>query len=128
MNEELQKKLVEIINGAQKVGKEAFIFTKEQVPDVIQQLLMWKFAQSLTVIIFSLIVFEFGRRVFFWASRAITKEKYGGEEYHFLGGFFAVVVMGASIVVIFSSTQNALQIWIAPKVYLLEYAAQLISK
>lgn len=126
MNEELQKKLVELINGAQAAGTEAFLFTKEQVPDVIQQLLRWKFAEAVILVLISLAVVVFC----IYAGRLAWKadgEKYMDDGHCFVFSVSAIVGSILSFIGMLN-LMTAVQIWLAPKVYLLEYAASLIKK
>lgn len=126
MNEELQKKLVELINGAQKAGTEAFLFTKEQVPDVIQQLLRWKFAEALSVAAFCLALITLCFWVARWAWEAEGKSYM--DEGHAFCFMLSLLTSLISIIFLWVNALTALQIYIAPKVYLLEYAATLIKK
>lgn len=42
MNEELKKALLDLASGVKEVGTQAILFGKEQIPDVLQQLVTYK--------------------------------------------------------------------------------------
>lgn len=122
----LEEKLVEVINQAQKAGAEAFIFTKEQVPDVINQLLIWKFWDNLTQSFIGLVLLCASFYGFFFGIREEKRDRYSDI------GFPIIIISGIvgalSFVVFLCGLLTALKIYLAPKVYLLEYAASLINK
>lgn len=129
MNEELQKKLVELINGAQKAGTEAFLFTKEQVPDVIQQLLVWKLTQGLLQGILGLIALTLvGVFLFKIWFPDVKKDFEGNPGIQIGGGVAALVISIFGFVGAIEGFSVALKIWLAPKIFLIEYAATLIKK
>lgn len=149
MNEQLQAALAEILGKANAGIDAGASFLQAQLPDVIQQLLMWKLAQAAlgsTFLVVAFITAIVGGR---WAVRIITEylrgealwlghsgelERKGQEMVIRYGPRFWVawptlmVSAIAVIVAVFEAPKNigtALQIWLAPKVYLIEYAASL---
>lgn len=100
MTEELQKALTEILNGV-LTAKD---FMLAELPEVVQQLLLWKTVISLVWFsLFMLIAI---------AMSCYTKK--------FFQRLEATIVFIVSI-----SHYEWLQIWLAPKVYLIEYVASL---
>ena len=136
MNEQLQQALAQVIEKATDGVQSGVSFLSAELPDVIHQLLMWKMVESLIWCVVG-IFFTVG------AIRLIAKNSGRGKEddrkykatlTHDERGDIApwspiLIVPLLTIVVIASSTINItwLQILIAPKVYLIEYAASLVK-
>lgn len=117
----LEEKLVEVINQAQKAGAEAFLFTKEQAPDIINQLLIWNFWRGILVGLFCFIILSLMAAVYVFDLKRNNYRTDGFGEFVFLMlGFFPTLVGICNI-------GSAIKIYLAPKVYLLEYAANLIK-
>ena len=125
MNEELlNSALLELIEGIRQTKD----FAIEQAPDVIQQMLVWEFTHNLIWFIVGLVFLSVP--ILFLATcqrvRAKIEEDRSLREFHACGGtvisgaflFFAAITMNSNL--------GWLQIWLAPKVYILEYAANLI--
>lgn len=130
MNEELKAQAItalkEIIESAVQVKD----FAIEQAPSVIQELLRWKMTESLLITGFVIFIITI-----FGLISYKTYQKHG-----FLNSC-KDDVSGAGALVLFSGVAGAilgvssflvsdfvwLQILIAPKVYLIEYASQLIK-
>jgi hypothetical protein len=125
MNEELQQALAELINKSVSVGESAIAFTQEQLPEVIQQLLIWKGASSAlaTAAWFTVAIF-----VASTPSKLIAidwDDHKNGTQQAF--GVARGIVAGATglMLAIACRMPEWIQIWLAPKVYLIEYAASL---
>jgi Na+-transporting NADH:ubiquinone oxidoreductase subunit NqrE len=118
MSDKLESVLVDAIQKTQAGIGEAVDFAITQAPDVIQQLLLWKTIQSLAIFIpLVLIALAF----LGWIVWAVKKEKDYSEGYAFLTmGFFVFSALACNQL-------TWLKIWIAPKLYLVEYAASLVK-
>ena len=139
MNEQLQKSLADILTKATSGVEAGVTFLSAEVPDVIHQLLMWKLAEALigtafAVIILVSLVWGFikysgvgtqlkdsgGRKI------TLTHDAYGNLSpytiFTYGGGLFA---MSIATVCTYEGLLEALKIYIAPKAYLIEYAALL---
>lgn len=117
MNEQLQNALADILIKATETAEKAGEFVLTELPDVVQQLLWWKFAES---VLLTLIGFAVLPAVFF------VRRKYS-EDSSFDEVFFWIVAsMPCVVAVILIFHLGWLQILIAPKVYLIEYAAELV--
>jgi len=126
MNTDLENTANEALKAIISTTTEAKDFILSELPDVIQQLLMWKMAESivhniipLTVII---IVTTNGYKCFIWCHKNNWAEKCFS---WFMPSLLFFVV--GFIVSLIAINLVWLQIWVAPKVYLLEYAANLIK-
>ena len=150
MNEELQKALGALLNKANNGIETAGEFLASELPDVIQQLLMWHGVLNLSKAIAAVLILFF---IMFCARKVIKRfpkkppEKDGSENWAYditrypsvgdsvsLSGLgFAVGVTLLMLATVLFSISLALfnvewlQIWIAPKVWLIEYAAKLAN-
>ena len=123
-NELLNQVLAENIEKASNGVGQAIDFTMEQAPEVVSQVLMWnlaysgiKFAASMLLVI--IVIFLIKLHI-----KAIKESKYADEasdhpEILFWGFSFLPVS------VLFN--MEWLKIYIAPKVWLIEYAASLVK-
>lgn len=155
MNEELQQALVEFIGSFTATLGQTKGFVLEQAPEVIQQLLVWRGVLSLACFVAGLVFLISAPLLFGAAVRikdakaAEAKEAYAkGEAWTRFGGrpeisttsweYDSAVGYGGAIpsVLVLVSILSCilgvcllslewLQIWLAPKVYLIEYAAGL---
>ncbi len=100
-------------------------FLIAQIPDVLHQLLVWKFTSSLLVFLIGV-----GLLVLLYPIvKTLKKEMEKGYEASegLCAGLFVIGTLSFCIgVLIISLSTEWLQIWIAPKVYLLEYARRLV--
>lgn len=112
-----------------KEGKE---FAQAQAPDIAKQIVAWGFAQAVTWCIidlsFLLAFFWLGRR--FW-SMLIDAFEHDKEIPgvpltigYAIGGIAAIPFL----ISFWSSVLDAVQVAVAPKVYLIEYLTQLVKK
>lgn len=123
----LQSAMVDIIGQATSGVKAGVAFLQQEIPDVIRQLLIWKAASALVWATFSLLVALSCIPVTSWARKYHKTYKVNDFPGHvFIAGFslFASAIGAARFVV---NGLEALQIYIAPKVWLIEYAASLVK-
>lgn len=128
----LEQALIKSIDGIQKTGTELVEALYQQAPEVVEQLLLWHGIESLIQCIAAILV---------WAIPLITIKS----SYYFYQKFqvadwedpvpfwgLAILCNAAAFVVTvgeFYTHINIkwLKIWLAPKVYLLEYLADLVK-
>ena len=123
MNEQLQAALADLLDKANSGIDAGATFLQAQLPDVIQQLLVWKLVASglsclLSVSMLISISYGYYR---------LVKWDIGGGAYDkgfasFMAGWIAAAGIGGAWVLF---SLDWLQIIIAPKIYLIEYAASL---
>jgi hypothetical protein len=160
----LDAALATMIDASVRNAGDAISWTKEQIPDVIQQLLMWRAISSAIWFVAGVLLFvlaiaavrhnlkvlglqardineskkeharlrdewigetDASRSEAAWQAYYAHTQKYGDPDY--IGGNIVAavsVLAGSSLV---SCNTDWLQIWIAPKVYLIEYAASLVK-
>lgn len=138
MNEELQKAVSDMLSSAIDGIGNAADFLSAEIPLYVQELLLWK-------AVFSFMGFMLGvmglvllgiltRRFLKWGLQEIQVDSYGGKKtvttFYQKDGLATLGIVGLAIFSIFSiifffANFDWLQIWLAPRVYLVEYAASL---
>lgn len=120
MNEQLQKALVEILESVLS----AKVFLTAELPDVISQLLVWNMSMSILETVLGIFIL--------WTIYFATKKYANNWDKIYqkdldativLMGIYDIVMGVAGFCLLFNL--KWLQIWLAPKIYLLEYAANL---
>ena len=133
MNEELQKALAELLGKASSGIDTASNFLVSELPDVIQQLLMWHGVYSFILFLFATVFIPTGIAFIFKAFSGKDKEghwAYTKAPYDpmSINGVLVLLLSVVILVVGFVMLNfKWLMIWIAPKVWLLEYAARLTN-
>lgn len=122
MDQELQKALASILNKSVGAIETGAHFLQAQLPDVIHQLLMWKATQSaILFFVWVTLASVLTVHTIKWVRDEECRDDWGPA----LG--FPMTV--ASILWFFAAaTMDWLMILVAPKIYLIEYAARLASK
>jgi hypothetical protein len=126
----MEQAVADIINKAVVGLDKSIDFMSAQLPDVIQQLLWWKFAESFILFLCGFLVLGLIALMHYSFYKYVKKNNLNGDH-----GVWPLWVIGGSLVTlfgvafIFTECFNFtwLQIWIAPKIYLIEYAAHLIG-
>ena len=128
MNEQLQQALASIL-GKTMQGVEAGVsFLSTEIPDVIHQLLVWKMYYAgleSIALIFGLIAFyKFCK--FYEKTEGDFFKEYGTATppaiiIFIVGGIYSLL----SCAQLFLNIATMFKIWLAPKIYLIEYAASL---
>lgn len=121
MNEQLQTALAEMLGKANSGIDAGATFLQAQLPDVIHQLLVWK--ATVSIIWFSLAVIALlGGLVLLykwcWSSDSLDSDD---------KAFMTMIcsIPGLIISIVIAENLEWLQILIAPKIYLIEYAVSL---
>lgn len=118
----MEELLLETLKNLITSATAAANFTAEQLPDVVQQLLIYKAVSSvMTQLIAFLVLYFVGIRSIQYAFDDNANDDFTIPAF-LVGGIVCIL----SLLVIFLNT-GWLQIWLAPKVYLIEYAARLIK-
>lgn len=124
----LEGALVDIIQQVSGGVKQGVDFLQAEIPDVVKQLLMWKFAEAVVWAIGSLVLSLQLIPVGIWAVK--YHQKYYGDydvPGHIFASVLSLVVSGIAVGQLFTHALEALKIYIAPKVWLIEYAASLVK-
>lgn len=125
MNETVNQILTKLIESVTSVQN----FVLEQAPDVIQQLLAWNFYSGLIwgtigILTSLVLVCVFFKKYLPWTDTLNYVDKTPGLIF---GAFIFGLFLTISALVGICSLTEALKIYIAPKLWLIEYAAQLIK-
>lgn len=125
MNEQANKILVDLLQKASNGIDTAVSFSQAQLPDIIQQLMVWR-AAAYGLRIFTMLLF-FIACVFLFKKSLKWHESYDKEHLGFFGIVFTVLIGLFLVFGILENIGNALQLWLAPKVWLIEYASELVK-
>ena len=125
---ETDQQLAEILKKGLEAAEKTGNFVVEQAPDLIQQLIVWKTCEYIFLIIIS-IAFMFS--LYKWHKSAMKRyDDFDGfyiKTEFFIYCIYAIVVILIFGIGLFQSFFNLLQILLAPKIWLIEYAANLIK-
>ena len=135
MNEQLQLAVSTLIQTSLNAIDKGTTFLSNQIPEVIQQLLLWKaiasfieFSSGIFIIggIFAWLIYQYK----YWTTT--IESKWGEKKVRFLSetGPFSLLNIFLIFPLLYgSSCINLiwLQIWIAPKLYLIEYAKDFLK-
>lgn len=123
--------LVEALKSFVAELKEGAEWAKVQIPEVVHQLVMWRIAQDIALIvvfpIFVLIFFSLGFPI---RNRSKTLKSYDTDLSEFFGTTFIIIgaiATIASVAALFIAGLDLLELIFAPKIWLLEYTANLIA-
>ena len=129
MNEQLQTALADLIAVATRGANESVDFLRAELPDVVQQLLMWKAVSSALglgfVVALAIVAFVLFRRGF--RMLETIPAEYDDSPRFWTRTWLIVgsVICGLILAVRLLNSFAWLKILIAPKLYLIEYAARL---
>lgn len=125
MNDELKEKakevLIQMINDLQHVRD----FTLEQAPEVIEQLLRWKMTEAFLIMSFSLAAAVCVLYTGFSYAQKLAKEEYPDDFVVNTACIITIVLALLPFSFFCTNFKVWLQITMAPKIWLLEYAANL---
>lgn len=122
VKEQAQEFLQKAIDAATSTGD----FIVGQIPDVVQQILTWNLVQAIIICVITAIVFFF---LFQYGKRVNAKGRGEHDDDKRIAGM--VVMIASSFISFFVFTCNmmkAVQIYVAPKLWLLEYAVGLLKR
>lgn len=131
MNEQLQAKLVEILSQIQTAVKAAGDFALEQLPDVVQQFVMYGRANYTFFI--SLAVILMIVSLFLIIKKAIYGKQVGQ---HYLNSWSdnrqasmvsGIVIGFIGLIMLFTDIGNFFMVWFAPKIWLIKEIAVLLK-
>lgn len=135
MDDKANKILADLLQKASDGIDSAVVFSQAQIPDVVHQLLFWNAVSSALL---QLLGISMVAVAFLALSHAMRCRKRGDEWTRFMPGssstsiaydlcFPAFIVSSGLGAIIAICSFDWLKIWLAPKLYLLEYAASLIK-
>lgn len=125
----LQQTLLEVIQKAQNKIDNGVSLASQQLPDVVEQLLRWSLYRSiLTILICGLLFIG----LYIWYKK-LPRDDGKLDVYHHDGliqTFYitAFILTALNLICIIDAFYNILQILITPKVWLIEYVANLFKR
>ena len=135
----MQNALVDIIQKASSGIDAPVSFLSSEIPDVIGQLLLWNITASSVGMALSAIVVAISVSMTVWMMKLYGRGRdtgnpnwvHDGEKYNPLRErvipvscvLFIAIVIGSIVFV--GNLMEVLKIWLAPKIWLIEYAASL---
>lgn len=125
LKEKGSEMLVKMIDFSIQSMSDVVDFGKQQIPQVIHELLMWKATSASVWMAVGVILLILGWITFKAINRTVAKT--GDEDAYVLHlATGALIVVGGLFFI--PNLLELLQILVAPKVYLIEYSADLIKK
>lgn len=133
MSEKLDNAIANLIEKATNGADAAADFLNAEIPGYIQELLTWYMTYSLILCVIGVIYlvawvnidYRVGRRC--WAEMQKSSSYCARDDFNFyyvfLGSLARVILLGIPLVA--TLNLNWLQIWMSPKVWLVEYASKL---
>lgn len=127
MNEQAQKILTDLLQKASNGIDSAVSFSQAQIPDVIHQLLVWNFATSAIFCILGFLLFVGAQFAAWKVFKYLRKEWQGDELWEHPEIMFLAMAYVSTFSPLCMLSLDWLKIWLAPKLYLIEYAASLVK-
>lgn len=126
MNETLQKAVAVMIEKAISGIDTATNFLAAEIPDVIHQLLVWHIVKGGVLAIMSAVAITTIIMLMVKLYNKVERDR-GDHFVTFMVSVPAIGVITAFLCIGVPASLQVLQIWIAPKVWLIEYAAELVK-
>jgi len=129
MDEQLKQLLIEAAKKTESGIDKSIDFIRQQAPDIIHQLLVWRFTISLLFCILGAGIVSGGIILGVKAFRFACKHEKtcdGWDDKAFFTGMPAFIITAFGCAIFFSNF-DWLQILVAPKIYLIEYATHLLA-
>lgn len=125
MNDELQKQIAAILKQALEAAQHGGQWLAGQIPDVLHQLLLWNIAIG-AICLIGLLLVVVGDILIWRKAFAYEASEHGDGNGVFAAGV-ATVVLLIPLLIFASNTLDGLKALVAPKLFLLEYAAHLVK-
>ena len=137
MNEQLQQALIAIINKTMSGVDAGVSFLSAEIPEVIHQLLIWKMVESLLGFIAGVLLIIGTIWFVYKHTRQVKVGEYsikptfifdsGGDVHPGIIGVVTAALCTLGFGFAGLTNLTWLQIWLAPKLFLVEYAASLVK-
>lgn len=130
MNEQLQTSLAEILEKVTTGATTASNFLMEETPEVVRELLLWYGVKNFIYFVFALLIllvwFLYEKWLLGWCKANLGAD---GEQWFGFYGLLGSLPRFAMLIASLSFFFNIewLQIWLAPKIWLIEYTAKLVQ-
>lgn len=124
MTNEIENQLAAILTDVAGAAGEAKDFLVAEIPDVAQQVLLWYGTYNFLQFIFSILIWVSIIFYWKWLNKATLKSSDVEEFFTVAGGIGSLFFITLSVFLI---NLTWLKIWIAPKLFLIEYAGTLVK-
>ena len=129
MNTETDKQIAEILKKGLEVAEKSGNFVIEQAPDLVKQLITYKTVETSIYVLIEITLMYLIFRYFKYLYKKNNENSsfISENSFHVIG---IIISFMASIFFFFAfitDISNLIQLIFAPKIYLLEYIAQLLS-
>jgi len=125
LKEKGSEMLIKMIDFSIQSMSDVVDFGKQQIPQVIHELLMWKATNACVWIVVGVILFILSWLTFKAINRYVATT---GEEDAYIVHVVTAILFVIGGFFFIPNLLELLQILVAPKVYLIEYSADLIKK
>ena len=129
MNAETDKQIAEIIKKGLEAAEKSENFVIEQAPDLVKQLITYKTVETSICVLIEITLMYLIFRYFKYLYKKNNEDSdfISDNEFHIIG-MIITSLMGIFLFFAFiTDISNLIQLIFAPKIYLLEYIAQLLS-
>jgi len=127
MNEQANKILADLLQKASNGIDAAVSFSQAQIPDVVHQLLVWNFAVSIISSLAGVFLFVAAQYLALRVFKYLRKEWEGDYFSEHPEAIFLFMLWLITLIPLGWLNLTWLKIWLAPKLYLIEYAAHLVK-
>lgn len=129
MNAETDKQIAEILKKGLEAAEKSGNFVIEQAPDLVKQLITYKTVETSICVLIEITLMYLIFRYFKYLYKKNNEDSDFIPENAFHGvGIIITSLMGIFLFFVFiNDISNLIQLIFAPKIYLLEYIAQLLS-
>lgn len=131
MNDELKTRLVKYLDALEAAGRKGADFVADQAPETIRQFLTWTLVQRaglcIMFAVLAAVALYIASKFWRWAQEAKAENEWESQFNCELGlTCFGLATTGLGIGSLVSLF-GALKVWIAPNVFLIEWAAELVK-
>ena len=129
MNTETDKQIAEILKKGLEVAEKSGNFVIEQAPDLVKQLITYKTVETSIYVLIEITLMYLIFRYFKYLYKKNNEDSdfIPENEFH-VGGIIITFVLSMFLFASFiTDISNLIQLIFAPKIYLLEYIAKLLS-
>lgn len=128
MKDAIQEQFLSIVTAAVETGKDVVEFAMDQAPLLVQEILRFAvFEHSFGVIVSLLTLFAIYKAWKFVAKHWESIESECAEPFVFVFGIMGSLIGGSFVVIhLFISAASLAKVLLAPRLYLIEYAASLV--
>ena len=129
MNAETDKQIAEILKKGLEAAEKSGNFVIEQAPDLVKQLITYKTIETSICVLIEITLMYLIFRYFKYLYKKNNEDSdfISDNEFHIAGIVLSLVVAIFMFIAFITDISNLIQLIFAPKIYLLEYIAQLLS-